>query len=417
MYDILEKLFDKLGSDVLPGLSVSVKLGLLGGIILLVLFFICWAISSASNIAKYTKLLIAGSRKFAETGPITDENVDVVYEELKKHPEAVSNGWSVFLEQRVGAPSDYFPARDVLSSRELNGKRTLGASLFTILGTIVWVLVGLLGYFYYGKYEPAALDLSTVASIIMMLEFLIIPIGMFIILHLSLDIVYGKKIKRMTLAYASFCETLDNCVVVTDKEEEAFVTDNLAEINRRVEELIAGRMDDEIIEVVTVPKTVGSEEDIPSVDEVLRNMGIEEEKQEPEPVVEEAPQEVKEPTPEEKERYAFLESALANEEFVKYALANEDTIYELLNKKEEPEPAPAVDLSQMTKEESYEWVENVLLICEMALHDEKTDPQDLESMGELMEQALATLDDPTCQAALTDYLGKLAERYYQIVEG
>lgn len=417
MNDLLEKLFDTLTTGFLPELSVSVKLGLLGGIVLLVLFFVCWAISSASNISKYTKQLIAGSRKFAETGPITDENVDVVYEELKKHPEAVSNGWSVFLEQRVGAPSDYFPARDVLSSRELNGKHTVGASLFTILGTIVWALIGLLGYFYYDKYNPGSLDLGTVASVIMMLEFLIIPVGLFIILRLSLDIIYGKKAKRMSLAYTSFCETLDNCCVVTDKEEESFVSDNLAEINRRVEELIAGRMDDEVIEVVTVPKNVDPDEEFPSVGEVLRNMGIDEEPkaEEPKPAVVEEP---KEPTPEEKERMAFVESALANEDFVKYALANEDTIYELLNKKEEPAPEqPAVDFTQMTKEESYEWVENVLTICEIALHDPNTDPQDLETMGVLMDQALASLDDPTCQAALTDYLGKIAEKYYQIVEG
>lgn len=220
----------------------------------------------------------------------------------------------------------------------------------------------------------------------------------------------------MSLAYTSFCETLDNCVVVTDKEEDAFVSDNLAEINRRVEELVAGRMDDEIIEVVTVPKTVQPDQgEFPSVADVLKGMGIDEE---PAPVVEEKkeePVEEKEPTPEELERMAFLESALANEDFVKYALANEDAIYDLLNRKEEP--APVVDLSQMTKEESYEWVENVLTICEIALHDKNTDPEDLENMGVLMDQALATVDDPTCQAALTDYLGKIAERFYQIVEG
>ena len=413
MYDILEKLFDKLGNAFLTNVDVSVKLGVIGGILLLVLFLICLGLSSAGRIAKYTKLLIAGSKKIASMEPITDENVDVVYDELKKHPDAVSSGWSVFMDQRVGVPSDYFPARNVLSSGEFSGKRTLGKSLFVILGTIGWALIGLLGFYYCTKFAPNAFDTSTVAGIILMLEFLIIPIGAFIIFYLSLDIVYGKKIRRLSMAYASFCEILDERVVVMDKEEDTFVSDNLAEINKRVEELIAGRLDEDMVEVITVPKTV-EPDGLPSAEDVLKDAGVVVEPAEEEPVAE--PEEENNLSP---EQLALLNDSAGREDFVFYALENEEMIKELIRKAEEPEepkePEPLVDFTDMSQEETYEWVDSVLHICENALNDENTDPEDLENMGILLDQALAALDDPTCQAALTDYLEKLADKYYRII--
>ena len=419
MYDILEKLFDKLANAFLTNVDVSVKLGVIGAILLLVLFLICLGLSSAGKIAKYTKLLIAGSKKIAAMEPITDENVDVVYDELKQHPDAVSSGWSLFMDQRVGVPSDYFPARNVLSSGEFSGKRTLGKSVFVILGTIVWALIALLGYYYCTKINPASIDVGTAAGIILALEFLIIPIGVFIIFCLSLDIVYGKKIRRLSMAYASFCEILDERVVVSDKEEDTFVSDNLAEINKRVEELIAGRLDDEMIEVITVPKVVDPADDIPSVEEVLKSVGIEEKPVEQAPV--EEPKEEENPlTP---EQIALLDDTQGKEEFVRFAIDNEALILDLLRKEQEkqeepepePEPAPIVDFSEMNEEEKYEWVEAILHICDNALYDKNTDPEDLENMGMLLDQALAALEDPTCKAALTDYLGKLADKYFSIV--
>ncbi len=420
MYDILDKLFDKLGNAFLTSIDMPVKLGVIGGILLLVIFCVCLGLTSASKIAKYTKLLIAGSKKIASMGPITDENVDVVYDEIKKHPDAVSSGWSLFMDQRVGVPSDYFPARNVLSTSEFNGKRTVGKSLFVILGTIVWVLSGLLGYYYCTNVNPNALDVGSVAGIILALEFLIIPIGLFVIFCLSLDIVYGKKIRRLSMAYASFCEILDERVFVAEKEEDAFVSDNLAEINKRVEELIAGRLDEDMIEVITVPKTVDPiGDELPSVSDVLRSMGIEEKNEEPAPA-EETP--VEEPEKEENpltpEQVALLDDTLNNEEFVRYALDNEEMIRNLLKKAEEPEepaPEPAVDFTDMTEEQTFDWVETVLHICDDALYDRNTDPRDLENMGVLLDQALAALDDPTCQAAITDYLGKLADKYFKLI--
>ena len=427
MNEFLTKIFDKLSTGFLPNVSVSVKLGAIGGIVLVVLFLICLGLANASKIAKYTKLLIAGSRKFARMEPITDENVDVVYDELKKHPEPVSTGWSLFLDQRVGAPSDYFPSRNVLTAREFNGKHTAGKSLFTILGAIVWMIVGLLGFAYFSQYDPSAFGNGTFVSIVLALEFLIIPIGLYIIFLLSLGIVNDKKLSRLAMAYTSFCEVLDDKVIVTDKEADEFVSDNLAEINKRVQELVAGKDEDEIVDIITVPKSIDPDlGKYPSVSEVLKNMGIYEEAEKPiesaeKPVEEEAPVapvEEKPLTEEELAQLEFLDKAMEKEDFVRFALDNEDYIQELIKLAEQPqeeEPAPAISFEEMTEEETFEWVENVLQICEEALNDENVDPEDLDGMGVLMDEALASLDDPTCRAALTDYLGKLAEKYYSIV--
>jgi hypothetical protein len=93
------------------------------------------------------------------------------------------------------------------------------------------------------------------------LEFIIIPVAVYIICFLLIDIVYNRQIRRLQLAFTSFCELLDAKVVVSDREEREFVSDNLSEINRRVDELIKGRLtDEEVIEVVTAPKIAKTEE-------------------------------------------------------------------------------------------------------------------------------------------------------------
>ena len=77
MNEILNELLDSLASLV-PSLTVPVKLGLIGGIAMLVLFLICFGLSYAGKIEKYTKLLLAGIKKFSELKIVTEENVGVV---------------------------------------------------------------------------------------------------------------------------------------------------------------------------------------------------------------------------------------------------------------------------------------------------------------------------------------------------
>ena len=283
MKEIVEKLTDALGS-FLPDIDISIKLGVIGGIIILLLFFIALAMSAGCKITRYRKKLMQGAKMLNAQPPVTEENVDVVYKELETHPEEVKKGWEAFMDQRVGYPSDYITTKDVLSRREFSGKGAAAKVFLIILGAIVCALVAIVGFFN-------EVEAGTVMQAVMALEFLIIPVAVYIITVLLLDIAYNRKIRRLGLTFESFCEILDAKVVVSDKDERDFVSDNLEEINRRVEELIAGRTGGEdVIEVIAAPRVEQTEEVEPVAEEVAEPV-VEEEpvaaepEEEPEPVV------------------------------------------------------------------------------------------------------------------------------------
>ncbi len=284
MKEIVEKLTDAL-SNFLPNIDVSIKLGVIGGIIVLLLFFIALAMSAGCKITRYRKKLMQGAKTLNEQPPITEENVDVVYKELETHPEEVKKGWEAFMDQRVGYPSDYITTKDVLSRREFSGKGAAAKMFLAILGVIVCALCAIVGFM--NKVEA-----GTIMEAIIAIEFLIIPGAVYIITLLLLDIAFNRKIRRLGLTFESFCEILDAKVVVSDKDEREFVSDNLEEINRRVEELIAGRTGGEdVIEVIAAPRVEETEEVEPVEEEVIEPV-VEEEpvaaaepEEEPEPVV------------------------------------------------------------------------------------------------------------------------------------
>ena len=121
------------------------------------------------------------------------------------------------------------------------------------------------------------------------------------------------------MAFTSFCEMLDSKIVVADADEKEFVSDNLEEINRRVEELIAGRTaSDRIIEVITAPAVEKAEE----AEDTTDILPLEEEP-EPEPI-----KQITEMTEEEKDD--FYEKLVA---LVDRAVADKsctDETYELI---------------------------------------------------------------------------------------
>ena len=294
MQEIVNKLTEILGG-FLPDIDISIKLGVIGGVIILLLFFIALAMSAGSKITRYRKKLIAGAKALNAQPPITEDNVDVVYKELEGHPEEVKKGWEAFMDQRIGYPSDYITTKEVLSLREFSGKGAAAKAFLVILGAIVWAVVAVIGFM-------SDVNADSVMSAVIALEFVIIPVAVYIITLLLLDIAYNRKIRRLGLAFVSFCEILDAKVVVSDKDEREFVSDNLEEINRRVEELIAGRQSGEdVIEVIAAPK-VEEVEEIETPAEVVE--------EEPVVAVEEQPEEptvtLAEMTAEEKENYFML---------------------------------------------------------------------------------------------------------------
>ncbi len=365
--EILNSFFAKC-SEILPAISTPLKLGIIGGVLMIVLFVIGLIVASASKIDRYRKTLIRTSTKLASLQSVTDENVDDVYAELKQHPERVQMGWSNFLDHRIGVPSDYIPAKEVLSDRAYSGKHAGGKMLFAILGVIVWAAVAAIGFMYYFSYDTKFLvdNSLSFAGILMSLEFLVIPIALYIIFLLSLGIVFDKKVKRLAMAYTSFCENLDEVVVVADKEEEEFVSNNLAEINKRVEEILAQYGDDEIIEVIAAPKAVEPKKMEDIVPESLR----------PAP----APAPVVEPTP----VYNF------EEELIDEAVA-----------------------ATVPEKPDAEWVAAILLVATHAMEDDSVDPADLDTLGQLLEVAKSRLSDVELIESVEGCLGALADTYFE----
>lgn len=312
---IIEQLKDLL-TKVLPDVDFSLSLGVCAGIVIILLFCIALAISAGCKITKYRKKLIASTKKIGSYDAITDENVDVVYKEVEGHPDGVQKGWAAFMDQRVGYPSDYITAQNVIEKREFSGKGAFAKVFLIVLGVIVCALSGIVGFMSV-EFE----ETMNVLNVISALEFLIIPVALYVICLLLLDIAFNRKIRRLGFNFISFCEMLDAKVVVSDREEREFVSDNLDEINKRVEELIAGRMnDEEIIEVITAPKV----EEIEEVEEEPVEEPVEEKPAEEtvEPVKEESVEEepilFEDLTEEEKENYfrvlvALVDEALADE--------------------------------------------------------------------------------------------------------
>lgn len=278
MRQLVDKLYELL-NGFLPELDVSIKLGVIGAALILVFFLIGLALSAGSRIDKYRRQLLGSIKTLNAVPYVNEENVDVLTKEIKTQPEEVQKGWARFMDQRIGYPSDYMQARDVLTRREYTGALTASKIFLIIAGLLVCVAIALIGFM-------KDVNADTLVSLVVSLEFLIIPVATYVITLLLLDIVFNCKVKRLRMVYMSFCELLDAKVIVKDKEEREFVSENLKEINKRVEELMAGRLaDEEVVEVITAPK-VEEVEELPA-EEVEEPAATEEEL---EPLPDDVPQ-------------------------------------------------------------------------------------------------------------------------------
>ena len=301
MKEIVNTVLNKL-TELVPGVDSAILLGICGGIVILVLFFIALAISAGCKITRYRKQLISSTKFLNDQEPVDENNVDKIYAEIAKHPERVQKGWQCFMDQRIGYPSDYITEKEVLSAREFSGKGAFAKVFLVLLGAVVWALVAVAGFM------SVTVSSDNIMSAIVSLEFVIIPIAVYIISILLLDIAFNRKIRRLQMGFMSFCEMLDSKVIVSDKDEREFVSDNLEEINKRVEELIASRIDnEEVIEVITAPKV----EEIEESDEIEEEIASVQEPEEPyveEEPYEEVPQPriIAEMTADERENYFKL---------------------------------------------------------------------------------------------------------------
>lgn len=351
----------------------ELKIAVIGVIVTAVIFVLAILISSFSRINGLRKKLISVTKKIAATERVDEENVESVYAELKRLPEAVEKGWGRFLEEKNGYPSDYMPAHDVLDSREYSGKNTFGKAFFCVLSVVWWVIASVMiigackGDLAAVGIEDFTSEFSLVASII---TTVLLPVAVFVFFYFILGYVYGKQRKRLELCYASFQDILDARVVIAQKPEEPYAGDELEDIKAKVDELMAGRMEDgaEDAEVFTVP-----ESDVLAEPEVL-------------PEEEEPEEEAEEEEPAEEEVLPEEEAAAEAEEEV---------------------------YVPMTKEEEARYLSVLLIVVDKALADPETTDEDLEEIAVLIETAkINGFQEEEDQKILEECLIKLAERYY-----
>lgn len=357
--EAVKSLLDKV--TFLP--NYELKLAIAGGILILLVFLIALLVAAGSKINSLRKRILSSTKQIGAVGIISEENIDVVYNELNKLPEPVSKGWSCFMDQRFGYPSDYMPANDILSLRTYKGKNTVGKVMLNILSLAILCLISFfaLDLCYADFIRVGIVDFTAnfalVASII---ATILVPCLVWLICILLLGLRYDKQLKRLEMTYASFQDILDEKVVVYATEEEAFVSENLEEIKKKVDELVSGRMEDlEVVEVITSPKV--EEVEIISTDEV-------------ETAVEE------EPIPVEAEVVAA-----------------------------QPQKA-----TPMTKEEEKRYLEILLVVVDNAINDDNTSLEDLESIATLILTAKSEgFSDPADQAILDTCLEKIADQYFK----
>lgn len=362
------KMLDKI--TFLP--SADVKIALLGVILVIVFFLLALIFVALGKISGLRKKLLSVIEALGVVNKIDENNVEIVYAELRKLPLPVAKGWGLFLERRDDYPSTYIQARDVINDREHAGRNAAGKVFFAVCSAIVWAFAALCAAMISGSGSFKADDLFGTNLMASILVAVLIPVAVFVILWFVLCLIYSKARKKLDAAFASFQDTLDEKVVLAPKEEEPFEEGSLEDVTKKVEDLTDGRMEYEGSEVITVPEPVEEE----YVEEPVEEEPAEEE------LVEEP---VEEPVEEE-------------------PVAEEPV--------EEPvEEAPYVP---MTPEEEERYLSILTVIVDDAIDDPETTDEDLEEIAVLIAEAKETgFPNEKDQAILEECLYKLADKYYE----
>ena len=373
----MEELFGSIGEMLdkitfLP--SMDLKLAILGAILVIVFFLISLIFATGSKINGLRKKILSAINGLNVVSKIDENNVEIVYSELKKLPAPVAKGWGMFLEQRDDYPSTYIQARDVINDREHGGRNTAGKVVFAVFSAIVWALIALCAAMICPADGFALEALFKDYLIASILFAILVPVVVFVIFWFVLCYIYSKQRKKLDATFVSFQDTLDEKVVIAPKEEEPYKEDTIEDVSKRVEELTEGRMADEEKDVITAPEPVEEEYVEPEEEPVA------EKEEEPEEEIVELDEEV--PAPVEEEPV-----------------------------EEEREEEPYVP---MTPEEEERYLSILTVIVDDAIADPETTDEDLEEIAVIIAEAKESgFPNEKDQAILEECLYKLADKYYE----
>lgn len=240
-------------------LGADLMLAIMGMVAMVVVFLISLLIMNVSHVKSFAKKLKEATAYLNDGDEITEENVEGFNEKLKAMPESVQRGWGAFLDQKVGYPSDYILARDVLTEKKYSGRSKAGKAFLAIAGALVVALVVWLEYLINKGGSLAQVGLSDFTSnfelVGAILAAFCAPWLVYTALKVTLNILYGKQYSKLEKAFSEFQNALDDKVLIYAEEEDEFVSENIGEINAAIEEIILDKLQNkQIVEIVTAPK-------------------------------------------------------------------------------------------------------------------------------------------------------------------
>jgi len=125
--------FLNLGGDLSPAVYIAAA----GAIGVLLVFFIA-LIANASGKAKKFRNYLADTSAYINALQVVDENnVDQVYDKIKSMPRTVTAGWSAFMAQQTGYPSDYITEKECLNERKSNISFRTGRGFYVLASVII----------------------------------------------------------------------------------------------------------------------------------------------------------------------------------------------------------------------------------------------------------------------------------------
>lgn len=380
----------------------EIKLAIIGGIVTVVFFLLGWAISSGSKMnclrKKIMKLIVA----VAGMKAIDESNVEKVYNSyILQLPKSVQKGWGNFLDQSKGYPSDYITAEEVLGSNKYKGKHTVGKVVYCVLSVIWWVVLAIVTVGVCKEdVQPTNIavaftsDFTLAASIICTV---VVPIAVFVVFYFVLRAIYNRQRQRLELFFASMQDILDEKTLIEPKDPVEYDPTGLEEIARQVESLIAGRMEDGVIE----PEEEETTEEQPEVMEEI-------------PVVVEPVVEVQ---PEVEEVSAVVETA--EEEQLEEEVP---PVVDIAVEKQPPvadtavvkQPAVGKLPTTVADEEEERFLAVLPVVVRQAVADPTTTKENLEELAEIIENALQNIFRGTAdENILLECLYILADKFYE----
>jgi ABC-type multidrug transport system fused ATPase/permease subunit len=396
LVELILPLEDKINS-FLAGFSDKTEayplyIALLGVAVLVVLFIAALIGFRASKLNKLKKNLKYANEYIESIGIIDEHEVPELYNRIERLPKAIQQGWSKFMEQQVGYPSDYIDDQSVFADKKVDKIKDSGRNTFALLGEII-IFITLFAVCILSRSQIAAIisNPSGIANWTALLINVLLGLALPNIVLLIFYLIYGFMHKRLTNKVASlfdeFQDLLDRSITLMREEVPEYVSENMQEINAYIEEILKNRLEDkEIIQLVTMPEVEYTDFIEDTADEAAADVAPE---PEPEPQIIEEPVAQK-PAKEKQEKEEVRQEVVA----AQYAPAE-----------------PMIPLSEVDQRR---YLEQLVVLVEMAIKDTKnTTKQDLEDLAVIIATAKENgYPDKRDQKLLDDCLYMLSDLYY-----